>query len=69
MITVSNVSLQFGGNTLFKNVDLKFTNGNCYGIIGANGAGKTSLLSTICAYNTPSSGDMWVDGKAGSLCL
>ena len=38
MITVSNVSLQFGGNTLFKNVDLKFTNGNSYGIIGDNGA-------------------------------
>ena len=36
MITVSNVSLSFGGQLLFKDVDLKFTNGNCYGIIGAN---------------------------------
>ena len=36
MITVTNVSVQFGGSTLFKNVDLKFTNGNCYGVIGAN---------------------------------
>ena len=35
MITVSNVSLQFGGDTLFKNVDLQFNPGNCYGIIGA----------------------------------
>ena len=48
MITVSNVSLQFGGNTLFKNVDLKFTNGNCYGIIGANGAGKSTFLRILC---------------------
>ena len=39
MITVSNVSLNFGGTNLFKDVNLKFTPGNCYGIIGANGAG------------------------------
>ena len=37
MITVNNLSFHFGGQTLFKNVDLKFTPGNCYGIIGANG--------------------------------
>ena len=36
MITVSNVSLQFGGDTLFKNVNLQFNAGNCYGVIGAN---------------------------------
>ncbi|MBR6834454.1 MAG: ABC-F family ATP-binding cassette domain-containing protein, partial [Oscillospiraceae bacterium] len=47
MITVSNVSVQFGGSTLFKNVDLKFTNGNCYGIIGANGAGKSTFLRVL----------------------
>ena len=40
MITVSNVSLNFSGMDLFKDVNLKFTAGNCYGIIGANGAGK-----------------------------
>ena len=44
MITVSNVSLQFGESTLFKYVDLKFTNGHWYGIIGANGAGKSTFL-------------------------
>ena len=38
MITVSDVTQQFGGDVLFKNVNLKFTGGNCYGIIGANGA-------------------------------
>ena len=40
MITVNNLSMSFGGQTLFKDADLKFNNGNCYGIIGANGAGK-----------------------------
>ena len=43
MITVSNVSVQFGKRVLFNDVNLKFTSGNCYGIIGANGAGKRSL--------------------------
>lgn len=46
MITVNDVSVQFGGSVLFKNVNLKFTNGNCYGVIGANGAGK----STFCVF-------------------
>lgn len=42
MITVDNLSLQYGGQVLFSNVDLQFTAGNCYGIIGANGAGKST---------------------------
>ena len=45
MITVSNVSVQFGKRVLFNDVNLKFTSGNCYGIIGANGAGKIYLPS------------------------
>ena len=40
LITVSNVSLRYGGRKLFEDVNLKFTAGNCYGVIGANGAGK-----------------------------
>ena len=44
MITVSNVSVQFGKRVLFNDVNLKFTSGNCYGIIGANGAGKSLPL-------------------------
>ncbi|MCD8080914.1 MAG: ATP-binding cassette domain-containing protein [Bacteroides sp.] len=48
MITVSNVSVQFGKRVLFNDVNLKFTSGNCYGIIGANGAGKSTFLRTIC---------------------
>ena len=42
MITVNNLSMQFGGQWLFQRVDLQFTAGNCYGIIGANGAGKST---------------------------
>ena len=48
MITVSNLTFAFGTQTLFKDVDLKFTNGNCYGIIGANGAGKSTFLKLLC---------------------
>ena len=47
MITVTNVSLTFGERTLFKDVNLKFTPGNCYGIIGANGAGKSTFLKIL----------------------
>ena len=44
MLQVTNVSLQYGSKKLFEDVNLKFTNGNCYGIIGANGAGKSTFL-------------------------
>ena len=47
MIGVNNVTLQFGGRVLFENVNLKFTKGNCYGIIGANGAGKSTFLRIL----------------------
>ena len=47
MITVTNVSLSYGERTLFKEVNLKFTPGNCYGIIGANGAGKSTFLKIL----------------------
>lgn len=58
MITVSNVSLSFGGQMLFKDVDLKFTNGNCYGIIGANGAGKSTFLKILCGEIEPTTGEV-----------
>ena len=58
MITVSNVSLNFSGTSLFKNVDLKFTPGNCYGIIGANGAGKSTFLKILSGELEPSSGEV-----------
>lgn len=47
MLTVSNLSLQFGKRTLFDEVNLKFFNGNCYGVIGANGAGKSTFLKIL----------------------
>jgi len=47
MITVTNVAVQFGKRVLFQDVNLKFTPGNCYGVIGANGAGKTTLMKVI----------------------
>ena len=58
MLTVSNVSLQFGGSTLFKNVDLMFQSGNCYGIIGANGAGKSTFLKILSGQLEPTKGDI-----------
>ncbi len=58
MITVQNVSLQFGGQNLFKNVDLKFTPENCYGIIGANGAGKSTFLRILSGELEPSTGEI-----------
>ena len=56
MLTVSDVSLQFAGSTLYKHVDLKFTEGNCYGIIGANGAGKSTLLKILSGQIEPTTG-------------
>lgn len=58
MITVSNVSLQFSGSYLFKDVDLKFSDGNCYGVIGANGAGKSTFLKILCGDLEPTTGDV-----------
>ena len=62
MITVNDVSLNFSGQTLFKHVDLKFVPGNCYGIIGANGAGKTTAMRMLCGLSYPTSGSGTVAG-------
>jgi ATPase subunit of ABC transporter with duplicated ATPase domains len=56
MITVSNLSLRYGKRTLFEDVNLKFTPGNCYGIIGANGAGKSTFLKILSGEIDPTSG-------------
>ena len=58
MIIVNDLSLNFSGQSLFKHVDLKFTPGNCYGIIGANGAGKTTFLRILSGELEPSSGEV-----------
>ena len=47
MITVNNLDVQFGKRILFQDVNMKFTPGNCYGIIGANGAGKSTFLGVF----------------------
>ncbi|MCS6820504.1 MAG: ATP-binding cassette domain-containing protein [Microscillaceae bacterium] len=58
MITVSNLSLRFGKRVLFEDVNLKFTAGNCYGIIGANGAGKSTFLKIIAGEVEPTTGNV-----------
>ena len=58
MITVSNVSVQFGKRVLFNDVNLKFTSGNCYGIIGANGAGNSTFLRAISGDLDPTTGSI-----------
>ena len=58
MITVTDLSLQYGGQPLFSHVDLQFTRGNCYGIIGANGAGKSTFLKILSGQLEPTSGQV-----------
>jgi ATPase subunit of ABC transporter with duplicated ATPase domains len=61
MLTVANVSLRFGKRVLFEDVNLKFTRGNCYGIIGANGAGKSTFLKILSGEMEPNSGSVDMD--------
>lgn len=58
MITVTDVSLRFSDKKLFEDVSLKFTNDNCYGVIGANGAGKSTFLKILSGEISPTSGDV-----------
>ena len=58
MIQCTNVRLQFGARVLFEDVNIKFTKGNCYGIIGANGAGKSTFLKLLTGELSPSSGEI-----------
>ena len=58
MISTSNVSLRFGKKALFEDVNIKFTEGNCYGIIGANGAGKSTFLKILTGEIEPTSGEV-----------
>jgi ATPase subunit of ABC transporter with duplicated ATPase domains len=62
LITASNVSLAFGKRPLFKEVNLKFTPGNCYGLIGANGAGKSTFLKILSGEIEADSGDIIIPG-------
>ena len=60
MVQANNISLAFGGRTLYKEVNLKFTKGNCYGIIGANGAGKSTFLKILTGELEPNTGDIFI---------
>ena len=61
MITVTNVSLNFSGQNLFSDVNLKFTPGNCYGVIGANGAGKSTFLKILSGELDSTPGEVSID--------
>lgn len=63
MISTSNVSLRFGGKKLFDEVNVKFTPGNCYGLIGANGAGKSTFLKVLSRELEPNTGEVIIPGN------
>ena len=63
MLTVNDLSMQFGSSVLFSKVDLQFTAGNCYGIIGANGAGKSTFIKILSGELEPTSGSVALDPK------
>lgn len=63
MLGVNGVTLRFGKRTLFEDVNIKFTPGNCYGIIGANGAGKSTFLKVLSGEIEPSEGEVYMSSK------
>ena len=72
MISANNVTLRLGKRALFEDVNIKFTEGNCYGLIGANGAGKSTFLKILSGELEPTNGEVIMnDGErrsaAGSL--
>ena len=58
MLETRGVTIRFGKRTLFEDVNVKFSNGNCYGIIGANGAGKSTFLKVLSGELEPSEGEV-----------
>ena len=68
MLSVSNLSVQFGKRVLFDEVNTSFTSGNCYGIIGANGAGKSTFLKILSGKQDANSGNVYLEpGKRLSV--
>ncbi len=60
MISANNVTLRFGKKALFEDVNIKFTEGNCYGLIGANGAGKSTFLKILDGELEPTTGSIFI---------
>jgi len=63
MISTTGVSLRYGGRKLFEDVNIKFTEGNCYGLIGENGAGKSTWLKLLAGHLKPTDGEIQIFGK------
>ena len=63
MISANNVTLRVGKKALFEDVNIKFTEGNCYGMIGANGAGKSTFFNAVCGDFLTDSGSVILDGE------
>ena len=61
MLSANGVTIRFGKRVLFEDVNIKFSKGNCYGIIGANGAGKSTFLKVLSGELEPSKGDVTID--------
>ena len=70
MISTENISLAYGKRVLFDEVNIKFTPGNCYGVIGANGAGKSTFLKILTDDVAPNSGSIHIEpGKRMSVSI
>ena len=76
MINVCGITLSFGKRTLFKDVNIKFLSDNCYGLIGANGSGKSTFLKILSGEIEPTNGEVVIGKderiayvKPGSVCL
>lgn len=62
MITVQNLTKKYGQNTVLDNISIQFEEGRIYGLVGANGCGKTTLMRCICGFSQPTSGYIVVNG-------
>ena len=69
MLTATGVTIRFGKRTLFEDVNIKFNKGCCYGIIGANGAGKSTFLKVLSGEIEPSKGEVSKEKQAASHCI
>ena len=72
MIAANNVTLRVGKKALFEDVNIKFTEGNCYGMIGANGAGKSTFIKLLTRLYNPTEGEILLNGiniKEYDYCL